>query len=125
MKETLLITAEDVTLAYDGYTAAEHVGFRLGRGDYLCVVGENGSGKSTLLKAITGENRIAGGKLEIVPELVKSGIGYLPQQSKIQRDFPATVREVVRMYARISRCYHNETISEEEFNGLVEFQRKL
>lgn len=43
----------------------------------------------------------------------------------IERNYPATVREVVRMYARISRCYHNETISEEEFNGLVEFQRKL
>ncbi|MBQ8368619.1 MAG: ABC transporter ATP-binding protein [Clostridia bacterium] len=95
MKENLLISAEDVTLAYDGYIAAEHVRFTLGRGDYLCVVGENGSGKSTLLKAITGENKIAKGKLTLAPELVKSGIGYLPQQSKIQRDFPATVREVV------------------------------
>jgi len=95
MKDKRLITADDVTLAYDGYTAAEHVCFTLDRGEYLCVVGENGSGKSTLLKAITGENRNAGGKLILADELMKGGIGYLPQQSKIQRDFPATVREVV------------------------------
>ena len=69
--------------------------FALAEGDYLCVIGENGSGKSTLLKAITGEITPAGGKLEIAAEVKRSGIGYLPQQSKIQRDFPASVREVV------------------------------
>ncbi|MBQ7930852.1 MAG: ATP-binding cassette domain-containing protein, partial [Clostridia bacterium] len=94
MEDNKLIAADDVTLAYEGYVAAEHVGFTLDRGDYLCVVGENGSGKSTLLKAITGEIRIGGGKLTLAEELLKNGIGYLPQQSKIQRDFPATVREV-------------------------------
>lgn len=90
-----LIKAKDVTLAYDGNTAATHVNFTLGRGDYLCVVGENGSGKSTLLKAITGEIKPVGGVLDIDRTVLKNGIGYLPQQSKIQRDFPATVREVV------------------------------
>ena len=90
-----LIEAKDVTLAYEGYTAAEHVNFRLEAGDYLCVVGENGSGKSTLLRAVTGEVRTAGGSLTIAPEVRKAGIGYLPQQSKIQRDFPASVKEVV------------------------------
>ena len=95
MEDNKLIAADDVTLAYEGYVAAEHVGFTLDRGDYLCVVGENGSGKSTLLKAITGEIRIGGGKLTLAEELLKNGIGYLPQQSKIQRDFPATVREVI------------------------------
>ena len=43
----------------------------------------------------------------------------------MERNYPATVREVVRLYSRISRCYHNETISEEEFQELVEMQRKL
>lgn len=90
-----LITAERLTLAFDGYTAAENVNFTLNRGDYLCVVGENGSGKSTLLRAITGEVKPAGGKLTLAEELTKNGIGYLPQKSKIQRDFPASVREVV------------------------------
>lgn len=99
-----LISAENVVLAYDGYTAAENVNFKLERGDYLCVIGENGSGKSTLLKAVTGEIRPAGGKLIISPELKKAGIGYLPQQSRIQRDFPASVREVV-----VSGCVRRDS----------------
>ena len=90
-----IIEAKDLTLAYEGVTAADHVSFTLGEGEYLCVVGENGSGKSTLLKAVTGELKPAGGTLFVAPELKKNGIGYLPQQSKIQRDFPASVREVV------------------------------
>ena len=98
-----LITAKDVTLAYDGHTAATHVNFRVRSGDYLCIVGENGSGKSTLLKAVTGEIKAAGGTLRIDPKLQKNGIGYLPQQSKIQRDFPASVREVV-----LSGCVKND-----------------
>ena len=73
MEDNKLIAADDVTLAYEGYVAAEHVGFTLDRGDYLCVVGENGSGKSTLLKAITGEIRIGGGKLTLAEELLKNG----------------------------------------------------
>jgi len=92
----ILIRADDVTLAYEGHTAAKNVCFSVAEGDYLCVVGENGSGKSTLLRAITGEVKIAAGTLELDSVLRKSGIGYLPQYSKIQRDFPATVREVVR-----------------------------
>ncbi len=100
-----LITATGVTLAFDGHTAAENVNFTLGRGDYLCVIGENGSGKSTLLRAVTGEVRPAGGKLDLAPELRKAGIGYLPQQSKIQRDFPATVREVV-----VSGCVRRDSV---------------
>lgn len=90
-----LIESHDLTLSYDGVVAAEHVNFTLAEGDYLCVVGENGSGKSTLLKAITGEVKPAGGLLSVAPALKKRGIGYLPQISKIQRDFPASVREVV------------------------------
>ena len=50
-----LICAKDITLAFEGHTAAEHVDFHVREGDYLCVIGENGSGKSTLLRAITGE----------------------------------------------------------------------
>ena len=90
-----LIKANDLALAYDGRVAADHVNFTLSSGGYMCVVGENGSGKSTLLKAITGEVSPAKGELTLAPTLKKHGIGYLPQQSKIQRDFPASVREVV------------------------------
>ena len=94
-KNEKLIEAEKLILAFDGITAAENVNFTLSRGDYLCVVGENGSGKSTLLRAVTGDVKPAGGKLILADCLRKGGIGYLPQKSKIQRDFPASVREVV------------------------------
>lgn len=90
-----IITANDITLAYEGHTAAEHVNFTLKEGEYLSIIGENGSGKSTLLRAITGEIKVVSGVLHIDDEIRKKGIGYLPQQSKIQRDFPATVREAV------------------------------
>ncbi len=90
-----LIRAEDITLAYEGHTAAEHVNFTAAEGDYLAVIGENGSGKSTLLRAITGEIRPVSGRLSIALELIKRGIGYLPQQSRIQRDFPSSAYEAV------------------------------
>lgn len=107
MKNTVanLIKAEALTLAYDGHTAAKNVNFTLNKGDYLCVVGENGSGKSTLMRAITGEVKPAGGKLLLADSLRAGGIGYLPQKSKIQRDFPATVREVV-----LSGCVRRDHI---------------
>lgn len=100
-----LIKAHDLTLSYDRHIAAEHVNFALTDGEYMCVVGENGSGKSTLLKAITGEILPSAGELTIARELKKHGIGYLPQQSKIQRDFPASVSEVV-----ISGCIRRDRI---------------
>ena len=90
-----LIKANNLMLAYDGRVVAGNVNFSLDDGGYMCIVGENGSGKSTLLKAITGEKSPYGGELILSPELKKHGIGYLPQQSKIQRDFPASVHEVV------------------------------
>ncbi len=100
-----LIVAKKLSLAYDGVAAAEGVEFTLSEGDYLCVVGENGSGKSTLLKAVTGEIRPASGVLEVARALRREGIGYLPQQSRIQRDFPATVREVV-----LSGCIRRDSL---------------
>ena len=100
-----LIKANDLTLAYDGRVVAEHVDFTLSSGGYMCIVGENGSGKSTLLKAITGELSPAKGELTLAPALKKQGIGYLPQQSKIQRDFPASVREVV-----LSGCIKRDSL---------------
>lgn len=98
-----LIKADDLSLAFDGKVAAEHVNFTLSSGDYLCVVGENGSGKSTLLRAITGELTPYRGKLILSDVLKKNGIGYLPQTSKIQHDFPVSVKEAV-----ISGCIRKD-----------------
>ena len=91
-----LITCENLTLAYDTGVVASGVSFALERGSYLCIVGENGSGKSTLLRAMLGLHPVGGGRLTLDPEARRRGIGYLPQHTPAQRDFPASVREIVR-----------------------------
>ena len=91
----MLLKADNVSLGYDGKTVAEKINFEVFAGDYLCVVGENGSGKSTLIKALTGINPPLSGSIEKSHKLKSGGIGYLPQQTDLQQDFPASVREVV------------------------------
>ncbi len=90
-----LIKCKNVSLSYDGNTVVENLSFNVNAGDYLCIVGENGSGKTTLMKALLGLHRISGGSIEYGNELKHNEIGYLPQQSNIQRDFPASVSEIV------------------------------
>ncbi len=94
--KNMLIKAENLALAYDETPVATDIHFSVDAGDYLCIVGENGSGKSTLVKAIVGLHPIAAGTLTIDPEVRRGGIGYLPQHTPAQRDFPASVREIVR-----------------------------
>lgn len=80
---------------YENHDAVIDVTMELNPGDYLCVVGENGSGKSTLIKGLLGLLKPTGGTLTVADELKRTGIGYLPQQTAAQKDFPATVGEVV------------------------------
>ncbi len=91
-----LITCENLTLAYDTGVVASGVSFSLEAGNYLCIVGENGSGKSTLLKSMIGLHPISEGTLTVDAAARKKGIGYLPQHTPAQRDFPASVKEIVR-----------------------------
>ena len=89
-----MIRCDHVTLSYNGRTAVEDLSMEIREGQYLCIVGENGSGKSTLIKALLGLKQPDSGK--VTYEGIKpSQIGYLPQQTAIQRDFPASVNEVV------------------------------
>lgn len=90
-----LLTCDDVTLGYDGHALLEHLTFAVNPGDYLCVVGENGSGKSTLMRTLLGLQRPLSGRIAFGDGLKENEIGYLPQQTAIQRDFPATVWEIV------------------------------
>jgi zinc transport system ATP-binding protein len=89
------IQCENLTLGYDGKAVSEEVTFSVNQGDYLCVVGENGAGKSTLIKALLGLNPPLSGKVERPGGLKSAAIGYLPQHTEVQRDFPATVKEIV------------------------------
>jgi zinc transport system ATP-binding protein len=90
-----LITCNNLSLAYEGAPVASGITFSVNEGDYLCVVGENGSGKSTLIKGLLGLISPAGGSLELGDGLKRTEIGYLPQQTDLQKDFPASVWEVV------------------------------
>lgn len=91
----LLLKCEHVDFGYENQDAVVDVSLEVNTGDYICIVGENGSGKSTLMKGILGLLKPTAGKLIISDELKKAGIGYLPQQTAAQKDFPATVQEVV------------------------------
>lgn len=90
-----LISCKNVCLSYDNNRVAENLTFNVNTGDYLCIVGENGSGKSTLVRAILGLKETTSGHLHFGEGLKKGEIGYLPQQTTAQKDFPASVYEVV------------------------------
>lgn len=88
----MTIKCIDLDIGYDGKTVVSGLNLKINDGDYLCIVGENGSGKTTLMKTLLGLIPLLGGSIQ---GLNKNDIGYLPQISDIQKDFPATVEEVV------------------------------
>ncbi len=90
-----LIKVNDVSLGYEGKPIVTDLNFEVNKGDYLCIVGENGSGKSTLMKTLLGHKTVHSGKIEFSDGLKQNEIGYLPQQTQVQKDFPASVKEVV------------------------------
>lgn len=105
------ITCENLKLGYDGKEILSGLSFSVSSGDYLCIVGENGSGKSTLMKTLLGLHSPMGGSITFGDGLKRSEIGYLPQQTLVQRDFPASVEEIVRSGCQ-GRCglrpYYNK-----------------
>ena len=88
------LIAKDLTLGYDNSILIKDLSFTLEEGDYLCIVGENGAGKSTLMRTLLGLQKPISGSVEM-PGINATEVGYLPQQTKVQRDFPASVKEVV------------------------------
>ncbi len=90
-----LIKVNNISLSYENMTVIENLSFNVDSGDYLCIVGENGSGKSTLVKALLSLKKPVSGSIEFGDGLKQKEIGYLSQQTGAQRDFPASVKEVV------------------------------
>lgn len=126
-----LITLKNVTIAFEGVVAVENVNLSIGKGDYLVIVGENGSGKSTLIRAVLGLVKPQKGRVSYGDGLRKNQIGYLPQQTIAQRDFPASVEEVVlsgcinRMGRRLFFASEQKKLAEEKMRLLdVEKFRK-
>ena len=90
-----LLEVNDLSLGYDGKAIAEHLNFKVDAGSYLCIVGENGSGKTTLMKTLLHLQKPLSGTINYGDGLKPDEIGYLPQQTEVQRDFPASVYEIV------------------------------
>ncbi len=97
------LICNDVTLGYEGKVITEHLNFQVNAGDYLCIVGENGAGKSTLIKALLGLKAPMSGKISTGEGLKSTEIGYLPQQTLVQKDFPASVKEIV-LSGLLNKC---------------------
>ena len=97
------IQCEDLILGYEGTPVAQHINFSVAQGDYLCIVGENGAGKSTLMKTLLGLTPLMGGRIVYGDGLEAHAIGYLPQQTFVQKDFPASVWEIV-LSGTLSQC---------------------
>ena len=105
MEPNELLVCRDVSLGYEGQSVLAHLNLSVRSGDYLCIVGDNGSGKSTLLRGLLGLLPPLSGEILRAPELAAGAIGYLPQQTRAQRDFPATAYEVV-----LSGCLNQKRI---------------
>lgn len=118
------ITAKDLTLGYDAQVVAHDLNFAVGKGDYLCIVGENGSGKSTLMKTLLGLKDPLGGKICFGDGLKATDIGYLPQQTVVQKDFPASVKEIVLSGCQ-SRCGLRPFYKKEEKDLAMENMERM
>ena len=101
-----LIKCENVSIGYEGQTVVKDLDFQIDPGDYLCIVGENGSGKSTLVRSLLGLKNVEKGQIIYGDGLKQTEIGYLPQQTDVPKDLPASAYEVVRSGRLNSRGFH-------------------
>lgn len=90
-----LIQCKHVALGYGKQVLVQGLDLEVTRGDYLCIVGDNGVGKSTFLRTLLGLQPLLAGQITLGEGLTQKDLGYLPQQAQVQRDFPATVEEIV------------------------------
>ena len=118
------LTCQNLCVGYDGKSVLQDLGFEVFAGDYLCVVGENGSGKSTLMKTILGLQTPISGRILTGDGLRKNEIGYLPQQTQVQKDFPASVREIVLSGCQ-GRCGNRPFYNKEEKMLAAEAMNKM
>ncbi len=119
-----LINIKNISLSYENMTVIENLSFNVENGDYLCIVGENGSGKSTLVKALLSLKKPVNGSIEFGDGLKQKEIGYLSQQTGAQRDFPASVKEVV-----LSGCLNSRGFlpfySRKEYRRAIRSMKRL
>ena len=118
------LICQDLCVGYDGKAVLQDLNFAVFSGDYLCIVGENGSGKSTLMKTILGLQQPVRGRILTLDGLRKNDIGYLPQQTQVQKDFPASVREIVLSGCQ-GRCGSRPFYNKEEKQLAADAMEKM
>lgn len=118
------LTCQNLCVGYDGTSVLQDLNFKVFAGDYLCIVGENGSGKSTLMKTILGLQPPISGRILTGDGLRKNEIGYLPQQTVVQKDFPASVREIVLSGCQ-GRCGSRPFYNKEEKQLAADAMEKM
>ena len=118
------LICQDLCVGYDGKAVLQDLNFADFSGDYLCIVGENGSGKSTLMKTILGLQQPVRGRILTLDGLRKNEIGYLPQQTQVQKDFPASVREIVLSGCQ-GRCGSRPFYNKEEKQLAADAMEKM
>ena len=118
------LTCQNLRVGYDGKSVLQDLSFEIFAGDYLCIVGENGSSKSTLMKTLLGLQPPISGRILTGDGLRKNEIGYLPQQTVVQKDFPASVREIVLSGCQ-GRCGSRPFYNKEEKQLAEENIRKM
>ncbi|MDD7403772.1 MAG: metal ABC transporter ATP-binding protein [Butyribacter sp.] len=123
-QEECLICCRDAGLGYDNKPLIEHFNFVVNKGDYICIVGENGSGKSTLLKTLLGLIKPVSGEVKLEKGIQSGKIGYLPQQTDAQRQFPASVMEVV-LSGFLNRIHNRPYYRREEKQQAIAIMDKL
>lgn len=101
-----ILECENVCIDYEDNRAVDHISFSVEEGDFVCILGENGSGKSTLVKGILGLEKITEGKISYLNGMKENEIGYLPQTTMVQKNFPASIYEVV-----LSGCLNNKGLN--------------
>ena len=119
-----LLSCQNLSVGYEGKPVLQNLSFEILACDYLCIVGENGSGKSTLIKTLLGLQPPIGGSILTGDGLQRNEIGYLPQQTIVQRDFPASVQEIVLSGCQ-SRCGLRPFYSREEKQLAQNAMRKM
>lgn len=127
-----ILSCRDLCLGWNGREVQHNLNFEIHSGDYLCIVGENGAGKSTLMKTVLGLHPALSGTVETGEGLRRNEIGYPPQQTQVQRDFPASVWEIVlsgfQSHAGLRPFYSSWEKEQAKQNmerlGVTEFSRR-
>ena len=118
------LTCKNLTLGYEGHAIVSDLNFKVGKGDYLCIVGENGTGKSTLIKTLLHLQDAISGEVMVGDGLKAYEVGYLPQQTVVQKDFPATVEEIV-LSGTLAKCGWRPFYSKVEKRMAEEKMKKM